>query len=54
MNELAKQLNDVILAGNPRVFDMLSDIGKNLFFPKGILSQSEFDAKKAELLKKLT
>ncbi len=50
MNELAKQLNDVILAGNPRVFDMLSDIGKNLFFPKGILSQSAEAKQKAHKL----
>lgn len=40
MNELAKQLNADIVAGNPKIFEMLSSIGKNLFFPKGILSQS--------------
>ncbi len=50
MNELAKQLNDDIVAGNPRVFEMLSSIGKNLFFPKGILSQSAEAKQKAHKL----
>ena len=40
MNPLAKELNDLIAQSNPHVLDMLSDLGKNLFFPKGILTQS--------------
>jgi hypothetical protein len=47
MNPLAKELNRVVEAGNPHLFDMLSDIGKNLFFPKGILSQSAEAKEKA-------
>ena len=50
MNELAKQLNDDIEAGNPNVLDMLSGIGKQLFFPKGILSQSAEAKQKAHKL----
>lgn len=41
MNPLAGQLNKKLQAGNPHVFDMLSNLGKELYFPKeGILSQS--------------
>ena len=40
MNIIAKELNQIIEAGNAYIIKMLSDIGKNLFFPKGILSQS--------------
>ncbi len=47
MNPLAKELNSIVEAGNPHLFDMLSDIGKNLFFPKGILSQSAEAKEKA-------
>ncbi|MBW1988793.1 MAG: aminotransferase class I/II-fold pyridoxal phosphate-dependent enzyme [Deltaproteobacteria bacterium] len=47
MNPIAKELNDIITAGNPHVLDMLSAVGKNLFFPKGILSQSAEAKKKA-------
>ena len=47
MNPLAKQLNDIIQAGNPHILDMLSDIGKKVFFPKGILSQSAEAKQKA-------
>ncbi|MBU1172569.1 MAG: aminotransferase class I/II-fold pyridoxal phosphate-dependent enzyme [Proteobacteria bacterium] len=50
MNELAKQLNADIVAGNSMTFDMLSSIGKNLFFPKGILSQSAEAKQKAHKL----
>ena len=39
MNPIATQLNQVIEKGNPHLLEMLSDVGKNLFFPKGILSQ---------------
>jgi aspartate/methionine/tyrosine aminotransferase len=40
MNAIAKELNAIVSQANPHVFDMLSDMGKALFFPKGILSQS--------------
>lgn len=47
MNPLAKELNEVIEAGNPKLMSMMADIGKNLFFPKGILSQSAEAKEKA-------
>lgn len=40
MNEIAKQLNGEIEQGNGHLMAMLSEVGRNLFFPKGILSQS--------------
>ena len=47
MNPLAKELNDLIVQQNPHVLEMLSDLGKNLFFPKGILTQSAEAKEKA-------
>ncbi|MEF3255603.1 MAG: aminotransferase class I/II-fold pyridoxal phosphate-dependent enzyme [Deferribacterales bacterium] len=47
MNPLAKELNDIIASENPAVLEMLSDLGKNLFFPKGILTQSSEAKEKA-------
>ena len=40
MNPIAQELNTIIQDSAPHVFEMLSDMGKSLFFPKGILSQS--------------
>ncbi|MEO3946929.1 aminotransferase class I/II-fold pyridoxal phosphate-dependent enzyme [Gorillibacterium sp. CAU 1737] len=41
MNPQAAQLNETIRDGNPHVYDMLSDLGRAIYFPKlGILSQS--------------
>jgi len=40
MNPIAKELNDLISKANPHIMEMMSDMGKALFFPKGILSQS--------------
>ncbi len=41
MNPLAGQLNESIKAGNSHVYDMLSTLGREIYFPKeGILSQS--------------
>lgn len=41
MNPLVQQLNDTIGRENKHVFDMLSGLGKAIYFPKeGILSQS--------------
>ncbi|MFZ2631303.1 MAG: aminotransferase class I/II-fold pyridoxal phosphate-dependent enzyme [Desulfosalsimonadaceae bacterium] len=47
MNPLAKELNEAIGGGNPNLMSMMADIGKNLFFPKGILAQSAEAKEKA-------
>jgi len=47
MNPIAQTLNQIIESGNPHLIEMLSDMGKNLFFPKGILSQSAEAREKA-------
>ncbi len=41
MNPIAKELNEQIQSVNPHVYEMLSRTGKSLFFPKGILNQSQ-------------
>ena len=40
MNPLSQELNNIIIEINPYIYEMLSEVGKKLFFPKGILSQS--------------
>ncbi|HEY5656628.1 MAG TPA: aminotransferase class I/II-fold pyridoxal phosphate-dependent enzyme [Myxococcota bacterium] len=40
LNPLATELNDRLEAAAPEVLGMLSALGRRLFFPKGILSQS--------------
>lgn len=50
MNPLAVQLNQDIEKGSTCVLEMLSSIGKNLYFPKGILSQSAEAKEKAHKL----
>ena len=50
MNPLAEQLNQNINAVAPQIYDMLSDVGKKLFFPKGILSQSAEAKEKAHAI----
>ncbi|MCL6456907.1 MAG: aminotransferase class I/II-fold pyridoxal phosphate-dependent enzyme [Gorillibacterium sp.] len=41
MNPQATQLNELIRQGNPHVYEMLSELGRQIYFPKqGILSQS--------------
>ncbi len=50
MNVLAEQLNQTIKAQAPHVYDMLSDVGKKLFFPKGILSQGAEAKEKAHAI----
>ena len=40
MNPLAEELNQTIRKHNPSIFEMLSLLGKRLYFPKGILAQS--------------
>ena len=47
MNPLAQQLNESIKKANPHIYDMLSSKGKNLYFPKGILSQGAEAKEKA-------
>ena len=47
MNELATKLNDDLIKYNSNVYHLLSDFGKKLYYPKGILSQSEEASKKA-------
>lgn len=48
MNPIAQELNTIIDGSNPHIFEMLSDMGKALFFPKGILSQSAEAKQKAD------
>ncbi|MDP4108079.1 MAG: aminotransferase class I/II-fold pyridoxal phosphate-dependent enzyme [Bacillota bacterium] len=47
MNELAKKLNDDLIKNNPNVYHLLSNLGKKLYYPKGILSQGAEASKKA-------
>lgn len=48
MNPLLKQLNETIQQESPHVFDMLSSLGKVIYFPRlGILSQSAEASQKA-------
>ena len=47
MNPIAQELNETIKTANPHIYDMLSLKGKNLYFPKGILSQGAEAKEKA-------
>ncbi len=47
MNPIAQELNKIIKEANPHTYDMLSNKGKNLYFPKGILSQGAEAKEKA-------
>ena len=47
MNPIANELNLLIEKENPHVMEMLSAVGKQLFYPKGILSQSAEAKEKA-------
>ena len=47
MNPLAVELNDIIKQENIHLYEMLSEVGKNLFFPKGILTQGAEAKEKA-------
>ncbi|MBW2022126.1 MAG: aminotransferase class I/II-fold pyridoxal phosphate-dependent enzyme [Deltaproteobacteria bacterium] len=47
MNPIAKELNEIIKDSNVHIYQMLSQVGKSLFFPKGILSQSSEAKQKA-------
>lgn len=45
---LAENLNNELQQAHPKVYEMLSNLGKEIFYPKGILSQSA-DAKKHKI-----
>jgi aspartate/methionine/tyrosine aminotransferase len=47
MNPLAHELNEAISRSNPQVLSMLSQVGRELFFPKGILTQGAEAREKA-------
>ncbi len=47
MNELAKELNGILEKSSPEVLSMLSDYGKRIYFPKGIISQTAEAKEKA-------
>ncbi|MFX1450566.1 MAG: aminotransferase class I/II-fold pyridoxal phosphate-dependent enzyme [Promethearchaeota archaeon] len=47
MNPLAIELNEIIKK-NPKLFSMLSPLGKKLYFPKGLLSQGAEAKQKAK------
>lgn len=47
LNKLAVELNEKISSGNSHVLDSLSNLGKALYFPKGIISQSTEAKQKA-------
>jgi aspartate/methionine/tyrosine aminotransferase len=47
MNPLAQELNEIIQTANVHVYEMLSEVGKDLYFPKGILTQSAEAKEKA-------
>ena len=46
-NQLATELNEMIHRDNPHVFQMLSELGRDLYFPKGILTQTAEAKQKA-------
>jgi len=48
VNPLAKALNDTLAQSAPEVLAMLSPLGRRLYFPKGILSQSAEAKQKAK------
>ena len=45
INTIAVELNDSIQRGNENIYNMLSEFGRRIYFPKGILSQGA-EAKK--------
>ena len=47
MNELAKELNGILEKSSPSILSMLSDYGKKIYFPKGIISQTAEAKEKA-------
>ena len=49
MNPLASELNQIIQDHSPNLFRLLSVFGREIYFPKGILSQAQEAKEKAEL-----
>jgi len=47
-NPLAVELNEIIQRESPQVFEMLSALGRELYFPKGILTQTAEAKQKAK------
>jgi len=47
MNEIAQNLNQQIQQENPYVYELLSTLGKDLYYPKGILTQTAEAKQKA-------
>ncbi|MDO8682438.1 MAG: aminotransferase class I/II-fold pyridoxal phosphate-dependent enzyme [Armatimonadota bacterium] len=47
LRSLATELNEVIERENPHVYAMMSELGRRIYFPKGILSQSAEAKEKA-------
>lgn len=47
MHDLAQELKGQILKENPFVYELLSDLGKDLYYPKGILTQTAEAKQKA-------
>ena len=47
MNPIAEELNQILVKENPHIMKMQSAIGRDLFFPKGILTQSAEAKQKA-------
>jgi aspartate/methionine/tyrosine aminotransferase len=47
MNPLAQELNEIIKKNGGPIYEMLSHVGKNLYYPKGILTQSAEAKEKA-------
>ena len=48
LNPIAQQLNERLAESAPEVLAMLSDLGRRLYFPKGILSQTAEAKEKAK------
>lgn len=48
INPIAAELNDDIKKNNEHILDMLSEFGKRIYFPKGILSQGAEAKKQAD------
>lgn len=47
MHDIARELNEQIKNENPHVYELLSDLGRNLYYPKGILTQTDEAKEKA-------
>ena len=47
LNPLATELNEILQAKCPTAFELLSDRGRKLYYPKGILTQSAEAKQKA-------